>query len=117
MDTETLKAAVKSVNDECEKKLAEMTEDEKNAIALKCVPELAVGAKILVGIILEVVKNGNITDDTTKDVVGFVGGLASSVQKILGFNEEMATHDLSTMFGVTQMMKNICDGKCESKKE
>lgn len=113
MDAEALKTAVKSDNGDVEKKLAEMTEDQRKELALRCVPELAVGAKVLGGIIIEAYKNGKITDKTADDVAGFVGGLASSVQQVLGFDEKMATHDFSTTFCTVQMMKSLCEGKKE----
>ena len=113
MDAETMKAAVKSANGDVEKKLSEMTEDQRKALALKCVPELVIGAKVVCGAIFDCVKNGKALDKTADDVAHFVGGIAYSVQQVLGFDEKMATHDFSTTFSVTQVMKNICEGKKE----
>lgn len=119
MNAEALMEAVKSAKGDAEKKLAEMTEDQKKDLVQKIVPQLAVSAKTLGGLIFDCVDNGKVIDKSTgegkmaMDLAAFVGGLATSVQKILGFDEKKALHEFSTMFGVTIVMNELCKEKKE----
>ena len=113
MANETLKAIIESACKENDKILAEMTEDQKKAYALKLVPKLAVGAQSLGGVIYKAVDEGTITDKDTKDLAGFVGGLACCVQQFLGYDDKEALREFSEMFGSTQVLRRICEGEKE----
>ena len=113
MANETLKAIIESACKENDKKLAEMTDDQKKAHALKIVPKLAVGAQALGGVIYKAVDEGTITDKDTKDLAGFVGGLARCVQQFLGYDDKEALREFSEMFGSTQVLRRICEGEKE----
>ena len=113
MANETLNAIIEAACNENEKKLAEMTEDQKKANALKLIPKLAVGAQSLGGVIFKAVDEGTITDKDTKDLACFVGGLALCVQRFLGYDDKESLREFSGMFGSAQVLRRICEGEKE----
>ena len=113
MANEALNAIIEAACNENEKKLAEMTEDQKKANALKLIPKLAVGAQSLGGVIFKAADEGTITDKDTKDLACFVGGLALCVQRFLGYDDKEALREFSGMFGSAQVLRRICEGEKE----